>query len=193
MISWSDFFFSFLFLGEGMLRKLLWGSKKVVLKLHAKHFPLYQPIILIPSVSPTAKLYRWRSYDSETQVCNRTQILSFSFSKLISNVNPDFSRLTFLQCHFFFNFYHIWGTQVPSTQDTEILKFSRNSQYGQFYPWKVVLRPHLMTLKLLVKNSDSVGGGRAVESERLWQAGKGTCLSVEPLRGTPTWIEFIVT
>lgn len=43
-----------------------------------------------------------------------------------------------------------------------------------------------MTLKLLVKNSDSVGGGRAVESERLWQAGKGTRLSVELLRGTPT-------
>lgn len=111
-------------------------------------------------------------------MCNRTQILSLSFPKPISNVTPAFSRLTFLQCHFFFNFYHIKGTQVPSTQNTKTLKYSRSSQYGAVLSLKSGPKttPQL-TLWLLVKNSDS-GSWKGACGIKTSVAGRGGDLSL---------------
>ena len=85
---------------------MLLGSRKVVLNHTLKtlsSLPAYCSDTL-PSTSPTAELYRWRNWDSETQVCkralNRTQILSLPFPKSVSNVNPALSRVMFLQCYF---------------------------------------------------------------------------------------------
>lgn len=151
---------------------MLLGSRKVVLNHTLKtlsSLPAYCSHTL-PSTSPTAELYRWRSWDSETQVCkralNRTQILSLPFPKSVSSVNPALSRVMFLQCYFSWIFITSevlcqYSIQRPcSTPEAH--------RMGQFFFWKLTLRPHLTGAVASGENFRSLGPSGGLWNLNLW-------------------------